>query len=108
MADEGWFTVRCVFRWVSWDQAPYEERITLWRATSLDDAIARAEREAREYAEDTGVEYAGLAQAYELAAGDVLAAGAEVFSLLRDSELDSDTYLRTFFDTGDEHQSEVE
>jgi hypothetical protein len=44
----------------------YEERITLWRASDFDHAIALAEAEAREYAADLGHEYSGLAQAYAL------------------------------------------
>jgi hypothetical protein len=35
---------------------------------------------------------------------DELAEGAEVFALVRTSELESDPYLDTFFDTGDEYQ----
>ncbi len=42
--EPGWFGVRCVFRWSA--SPTYEERITLWQADSLDDAIARAEDDA--------------------------------------------------------------
>ena len=45
----GWFGVRCVFRWSQ--PLTYEERITLWEADSLDDAIALAEMDAQAYAE---------------------------------------------------------
>ena len=31
--------------------------------------------------------------------------GAEIFSLMRDSDLDPEDYLDTFFDTGEEHES---
>ena len=34
--------------------------------------------------------------------------GEEVFSLLRQSDLDPDDYLDQFFDTGDEHQQAEE
>ncbi len=57
MASSGWFAVRCVFRKGWPEPAPndppghnYEERITLWRAGSADEAIAKAEAEARNYA----------------------------------------------------------
>jgi hypothetical protein len=81
----------------------YEERITLWRAPSFDDAIALAEDEARDYARDIETAtYAGLAQAYHLA--DEPGHGAEIFSLIRDSTLPPDDYLTAFFDTGTEHQ----
>ena len=105
-----WFSVRCVFAsgWPAAGDVPaYEERMTLWRAASLDDAIERAEEEAREYAstikESPGT-YLGLAQAYMLA--DEPGDGAEIFSLVRRSKLPHDEYLDAFFDTGDEFQRE--
>jgi hypothetical protein len=103
-ATGGWYCVRCVFRWGKGDC--YEERLTLWRAESLDDAIRLAEAEAAVYArqiEDHPLNYAGLAQAYTLD-GDP-GHGAEVFALLRDSDLEPDAYLSAFFATGREHQN---
>ena len=98
-----WFAVRCVFRWTEADERPYEERITLWRAGDLETALSRAEAEAREYAENTGVTYLGLAQGYET--GETkLTPGSEVFSLLRESALPPQEYLDRHFDTGREHQ----
>ncbi|WGX98091.1 hypothetical protein [Nocardioides sp. L-11A] len=41
-----------------------------------------------------------LFQSYEMY--DAPGEGAEVFSLMRSSELNPDDYLDTFFDTGDE------
>lgn len=99
--NQSWFTVRCVLHHRDLDA--YEERITLWRADDFRAAIARAEDEARDYASDSETaEYTGLAQAYELS--DPPVDGAEVFSLIRDSELPPDDYLNTFFDTGSERQ----
>ena len=105
------FAVRCIFA-SGWpprqeESTNYEERVTLWRAASLDEAIARAEVEAREYAatiEDSSDSYLGLAQAYMLV--DEPGDGAEVFSLVRRSDLPADEYLDTFFDTGDECQQD--
>lgn len=111
-AADYWFSVRCVFasgRPAAGDTGQYEERVTLWRAASLDDAIARAEEEAREYAstiEESPDTYLGLAQAYMLA--DEPGDGAEVFSLIRRSELPHDEYLDAFFDTGDECERDDE
>ncbi|WP_344177249.1 hypothetical protein [Kribbella lupini] len=87
----------------------YEERITLWRAASAEDAIERAEAEALEYAGsvvESPDSYLGMAQSYQLfdAPGD----GAEVFSLMRTSALEPTEYLDTFFDTGAERQRPVE
>ncbi|GAA2787148.1 hypothetical protein ACFQ0M_46390 [Kitasatospora aburaviensis] len=97
-----WYGIRCVFGTKTRDGKVYEERITLWQASSADEAIALAEAEAETYAADTGSAYLGLAQSYRL--GDTPGPGAEVFSLLRDSPLEPDAYLDAFFDTGTERQ----
>ena len=103
-----WYAVRCIFA-VGWPPEAagkiYEERITLWQASSFDEAIARAEAEAEEYAstiEESPSTYLGLAQAFRLFESP--ADGAEVFSLMRESELAPDEYLTTYFDTGAERQ----
>jgi hypothetical protein len=85
----------------------FEERITLWRAASFDDALERAEAEAEGYASGLRAEYVGLAQAFHLAAGAV-SDGAEVFSLMRDSNLPDDDYVARFFETGDEREGHSE
>ena len=94
-----WFAVRCIF---AFDSA-YEERITIWQGASADDAIALAEAEAREYVNDTAWRYLGFAQSYAMF--DQPVAGAEIFSLIRSSDLAEEDYLDAFFDTGAEHQS---
>lgn len=100
-----WYAVRCIFRWGE-PYDTYEERITLWRAGSAEDAVLLAEREAEEYVDGQGFEYLGLAQSYRLA-DETIGHGAEVFSLLRDSDLEPKKYLDTFFDTGDERQAVI-
>ena len=102
--DEEWFAVRCVLRLDK--PNTYEERITLWRTDTFEEAIALAEAEVENYASNVGDEYLGLAQAYRLAYQP--GHGAEIFSLLRDSQLDPDTYIETFFSTGTERQGIVE
>jgi len=97
----GWYGVRCVFRWTR--PSTYEERITLWEAESLDDAIAKAEAEAQVYATRLNSEYLDIAQAYWIGPAQPQA-GSEVFSLMRDSTLDADDYLDSFYDTGRERQ----
>jgi hypothetical protein len=102
-----WYSVRCVFR-VTKDDAgadedpTYEERVTLWKAESLDEAIAMAEGEAAEYTSGGLFEYLGIAQAFWLF--DEPGNGAEIFSLMRDSELGPNAYIDRFFDTGSERQ----
>jgi hypothetical protein len=59
--------------------------MTVWRAAGFDEAVALAEAEAIEYGDLVGSRYLGLAQVYHLA--DDLSHGAEVYSLIRGSEL---------------------
>lgn len=100
-----WYSVRCVFAFggTSGGRTNFEERITLWRAESFDAAIAMAERDAVDYAENVGGTYLGLAQSYHLAETSPTS-GVEVFSLIRESDLDPDDYMSRFFDTGTERQ----
>jgi hypothetical protein len=98
--DSRWYAVRSLFRSPGEAESAYEERITLWYAASLDDALARAEAEAVEYAGFMGSEHlAGFAQAYPLADAPPRD-GAEVFSLIRDSALPPKAYVERFFSTG--------
>ena len=106
-----WYAVRCVVasRWPpEAAETVYEERITLWQARTADEAIERAEAEARAYAaaiEGTPATYLGLAQSFHLV--DSPADGAEVFSLMRVSELRPSSYLNRHFATGTERQHEA-
>ncbi|MFE5111634.1 hypothetical protein [Streptomyces sp. NPDC056663] len=102
--ETSWYAVRCVFQWEAWEGTPYEERLTLWQAASLAEAIGRAEGEARSYAEENGLRYLELAQCYQRATTGRPGDGDEVFSLSRDSHLGAESYLDHHFDTGHEHQ----
>lgn len=86
----------------------YEERITAWNAESLDAAIAEAEKEAIKYADD-GAEALVLYQGYWLfdEIGSI-PQGSEVFSLLRQSDLEPSKYLDAFFDSGEEQQAQAD
>lgn len=82
----------------------YEERITAWNADSFEAAIVEAEKEAHEYA-DEGSEPLDLFQGFWLFDEvNLIPQGVEVFSLLRESDLDPSDYLDAFFDTGAERQ----
>lgn len=113
MESSGWVAVRCIFRSQAEDpgEVVYEERVTLWRDTDVERAIEKAEAEAWTYARETTWEpervtdYLGLAQAYALS--DKPSDGAEVFSLMRTSDLPPAAYLDRFFDTGREYQGDV-
>lgn len=96
------FSVRCIFKWAfRADQTLknlYEERITLWKAENFEHAIQLAEEEALEYADDS-CEFLGLSQAYAMY-DEAVESGIEVFSLLRESDLEAEQYLDAFFDSG--------
>jgi len=104
------FSVRCIFRWEPHQGQKanylYEERITLWRAKNIEDAIEKAEKEADEYASEN-MEFLGYSQAYALFES-VPIDGIEIFSLLRESNLAPKEYVDAFFDTGREHEGEYE
>ncbi len=98
----GWFAVRCLFQMTIDGATAYEERVTLWRAGTADEAIAQAEEEAKDYANVLEITHLNFTQSYMID-GDVVD-GAEVFSLIRRSELAPDDYMSGFFDTGEEFQ----
>jgi hypothetical protein len=81
----------------------YEERLTLWRAKSVNGAIRKSEAEARRYAKESGGAYLNFIQAYWLY-DEVDSDGVEVFSLMRESDLPPKRYIDTFFDTGAEKE----
>jgi len=100
-----WYAVRSLFCGPDGPEFAYEERITLWQATDLDDALDRAAAEATEYADFAGVTYLSeFAQSYPLADAPPRD-GAEVFALTRSSALQPAPYIEQFFDTGRERQS---
>jgi hypothetical protein len=103
------FSVRCIFKWSQRvDQKLkylYEERITLWQAENIEQAIELAENEASEYS-DESCEFLGFSQAYakfELSQEN----GIEIFSLLRESNMEPKEYLKSFFDSGFERHGNV-
>jgi hypothetical protein len=107
--NSGWFTVRCIFEvdpqhWDGSEPRTYEERITLWQAADMDAAIVLAEADATDYATTVNARYLDLAQCSK---ADVPEQGAEIFSLMRQSELDPSSYIDRFFATGDERQHRV-
>ena len=102
-----WYSVRCVFKHKARGNMQkrnlYEERITLWKSDSFDNAIELAENEAEQYAVDADAEYIGLAQAFLLYPEEI-SDGCEVFSLMRDHNYSPKRYLDRYFDTGFERQ----
>src|ERR1039457_2116208 len=108
--EEQWYSARCILknhrRHDMTKRNLYEERITIWKAKSFEEAVEKAEIEAREYA-DPDSEYLGLAQAFNLF-DDNLENGTEVFSLMRESNYNPKKYLDIYFDNGSERQGNIE
>lgn len=78
----------------------FEERIVLVKASSIDEAIEVAEKEAIAYAnEDSGFVYLGYINVYKLADTSIKNK-TEVYSLMRESSLAPQEYIDRFFDTG--------
>ncbi len=103
MQNEPWFGVRLIYQLTGASRKAYEERVVIVRANSEDTAIAQAEIYSQDYESDT-TRYTGYAVAFNIfdENGPTLGAGVEVFSLIRQSELDVDAYLDRFHDTGSE------
>ncbi|MFF8510518.1 hypothetical protein ACF064_20765 [Streptomyces sp. NPDC015492] len=95
---KAWYGVRTFHRWVGWEDSPYEERVVLFRARSLDEAVELAEREAAAYAAGSGFELLDLVQAYRITddADEEVGAGTEVFSLLHAADLPEDGFLERY------------
>lgn len=104
MSDEPWYGVRLVYRLTFSSEPAYEERVLILRASSADEAIARAEALSRENYESETTNYINNALAFHIfdECGDSLGEGVEVFSLIRKSDLEPDAYLDQFHDTGQE------
>lgn len=101
-----WYSAKCVFR----HNAPagssgkfgYEERLIVLRADDLPDAIKRAEEEAHEYSAGLdGVEFTGFVSAYDLGEDEIHDL-SEVYSVLRDSDLEANSFLDRYYDDGSE------
>lgn len=104
------FSVRCIFRWEPRPDQKlthlYEERITLWSAENIDRALELAEEEAESYASED-MEFLGYSQAYALFE-PIPVNGVEIFSLLRESDLEPESYIDAFFRAGAEYEGEYD
>lgn len=108
---QSWYSVRCLFEWQGLGRKKrrvYEERITLWRAATFDEAISKAEAEAHDYLSGDDptqgpFRYLSFAQAYRMSEWDEPREGIEIFSMLRESNRKPNDYLTRFFDTGTEN-----
>ncbi|MBI3828815.1 MAG: DUF4288 domain-containing protein [Planctomycetes bacterium] len=109
MKKKRWFSGRTIFRHKEKEngnmKTVYEERIVLFTAKNFNEAISKAEKEARKYCcAYKGVAFLGFVDAYELVDSKI-GSGTEIFSLMRESNLAPKKYLDRFFDTGKERAS---
>ncbi|GEB55740.1 DUF4288 domain-containing protein [Streptomyces gardneri] len=103
---KAWYSARTFYRWLTWENRPYEERVVLFRARSLDEAVELAERESAEYAAESDFEVLDMVQAYRICEGDEeVGAGTEVFSVLHALDLSADEFLDRY-DSGPQGLSE--
>lgn len=107
-----WYSAKCVFRHNapvgSSNKFAYEERIIVLRAGDLHKAIKRAEEEAHEYsARLEGVEFTGFVAAYDIGE-DEIDDLSEVYSVLRDSDLEANPFLDRYYDDGSERTQHVD
>ena len=105
MNDEPWYGAKCIFLHTQIDRCPgqvYEERVVLIKATSIDEAIERAESIAAGYARECeGCSYTGFVDVFHIY-DENIGDGSEVYSLMRTSDMGEDEYLNHFYDTDTE------
>lgn len=100
-----WFGVKTLYQLEEKSVTPglhcYEERITIWKAESFEEAIEMASLEAQEYAENHHGMYLGFCQAFEMYNDPQ--DGAEVYSIMREDDREPETYIDGMYDTGREY-----
>jgi hypothetical protein len=104
MDNQEWFGVKYLVEHGGLSHEPgrrvYEERV---RAKDFDEAIERAEADAKRYAAQNQETHTGYCNAYRMEA-DSMADGTEVFSLTREVSLTPDEFVTRYYDDGtDKH-----
>ncbi|MFJ7209071.1 hypothetical protein ACIQWR_36760 [Streptomyces sp. NPDC098789] len=103
-----WYGARTFYQWATWETRPYEERVVLFRARSLDEAIELAERESAAYAREGGFDVLDMVQVYRISDGEeTVGEGTEVFSKLHALDLTANEFLDRY-DSGPAHTQVVE
>ncbi len=96
---EPWYSVKCLFdhptRAKEGEDHLYEERITLWRASSFEEAHRLAEQEARRYAAEVNCLFIGSTDSFHLFDDDI-SHGCELYSVMRGSNMTPSIYRSTF------------
>jgi hypothetical protein len=104
--EQPWFAVKCLFSHPSRaddsERFLYEERITLWRARTFEEAFALAEAEAAEYARCSTCTFVRATDSFHLFVGSP-SHGSEIWSLMRGSGMEPELYAETFCATPRDH-----
>src|SRR5688572_13907625 len=94
-----WFAVKCLFSHPSRaddsERFLYEERTTLWQASSFKEAFALAEVEAAEYARTSTCTFVRATDSFHLFEESV-GHGSEIWSQMRGSGMEPELYAETF------------
>jgi hypothetical protein len=97
--NEPWYSVRCLFhhptRQKPGEDFLYEERITLWRAPSFQEAHRLAEEEARQYAIEADCVFVDSTDSFHLF-DEEISQGSEIYSVMRGSNMQPPVYKSTF------------
>lgn len=97
-----WYAVKCLFhhptRKKLGENYLYEERITLWEASSLGEAYSKAEDEAMKYARESDAVFIQPVNSFQLFDKSITN-GTEIYSLMRGSNFSPKTYRDTFCNT---------
>jgi hypothetical protein len=109
---EYFYSAKCVFRTEFDDEGrpalAFEERIVFVKCREFDEAFDKAEKEARKYADENQslkLKTTFLACVGVFIVQDPIEEGVQVFSMLRESNMPSDDYLRLHYQTGVERDS---
>ncbi len=106
---EPWYAVRCLFthpnRAKSGDGTLYEERITLWKCASDEEAYLKAENEAKEYEKEDCI-FIKATDCFHLF-DESIGEGTELWSVMRGSFLTPEIYEETFCNTSRDRKYDV-
>jgi len=97
--NESWYSVKCLFHHPKLndrgDDFLYEERITLWKAASFEEAHGFAEKEAHIYAKENSCIFIKSTDSFHLFDAEIIQ-GVEIYSTMRGSNLVPELYSKTF------------
>lgn len=103
-ASKEWYGVKGLFRWYFKDSGKtscIEERVVLFQATSFDQALDMAEKEATNYCQNDpeanfSIESLGWWNVYWIGE-EMPVTGVEVYARLSDTSLSGDSFIRRYY-----------